>query len=362
MPLSSDTIYPEPVRRWLTEAVELGASDLHLVVDYPPIFRVHGRLREAVSEPLDGQTLRSLLAPLCPEQALERFEAKKNVDFSLDMPMGGRNQRFRVNYFLANQQVGACFRVIPATIPDFRWAEFPEDLARRLAHFRNGLLLISGVAGSGKTTTLAMLINLLNREGGYRIITVEEPVEYLFPKQPGSVVTQREVGVDVHTFADGLKYGLRQDPDIVLVGEIRDRETAQMALSVAETGHLVFSTLHTRDAKGAISRFTDLFPQSVQNEIRAQLSFGLRAVISQHLLPSAFPEEKRVLALEILLNNHPIASAIRFGKLESIDNNILTGKSEGMLPLDESIKRLYQAGRITKETAEHYASSAMRLR
>ena len=360
--MASDTICPEPVRRWLTEAVELGASDLHLVVHYPPIFRVHGRLREAVSEPLDGQTLHSLLAPLCPEQAMERFETNKNTDFSLDMPMGGRNQRFRVNYFLNNQQIGACFRVIPATIPDFHWAEFPEDLAHRLAHFRNGLVLISGVAGSGKTTTLAMLINLLNREGGYRIITVEEPVEYLFPKQPGSVVTQREVGVDVHTFADGLKYGLRQDPDIVLVGEIRDRETAQMALSVAETGHLVFSTLHTRDAKGAISRFTDLFPQSVQNEIRAQLSFGLRAVISQHLLPSAFPDEKRVLALEILFNNHPIASAIRFGKLESIDNNILTGKSEGMLPLDESIKRLYQAGRITKETAEHYASSAMRLR
>ncbi len=358
----TDAICPEPVRRWLAEAVESGASDLHLIVGYAPIFRVHGRLRESEEAALDGQALRTLLTPLCPEQAMERFEVDKNVDFSLDLPMAGQNQRFRVNYFLSNQHIGACFRVIPAAIPDFQWAEFPEELAHRLAHFRNGLVLISGVAGSGKTTTLAMLINLLNREGGYRIITIEEPIEYLFPKQPGSVVTQREVGVDVHTFADGLKYGLRQDPDIVLVGEIRDRETAQMALSVAETGHLVLSTLHTRDAKGAISRFTDLFPQSVQNEIRAQLSLGLRAVISQHLLPNAFPDEKRVLALEILFNNHPIASGIRFGKLESIDNNILTGKSEGMLPLDESVKRLYQDGRISKETAEHFVTSTARLR
>ncbi len=362
MSLSTDTICPEPVRRWLAEAVRLGASDLHLVVEYPPIFRVHGRLRESEDGPLDGATLRSVLEPLCPGEAMERFGVEKNIDFSLSLPMGGRDQRFRANYFLSSRQLGACFRVIPAEIPDFQWAEFPEDLAHRLAHFRNGLVLISGVAGSGKTTTLAMIINLLNRHGGRRIITVEEPIEYIFPRQPNSVVTQREVGVDVHTFADGLKYGLRQDPDIVLVGEIRDRETAQMALSVAETGHLVFSTLHTRDAKGAISRFTDLFPQSVQTEIRAQLSLGLRAVVSQHLLQSAFPDEKRILALEVLLNNHPIASAIRFGKLESIDNNILTGKAEGMIPLDESVKRLFQSGRISRETAEHFISSTGRLR
>ncbi|MHB8902814.1 MAG: type IV pilus twitching motility protein PilT [Thermoguttaceae bacterium] len=356
------TICPEPLRRWLAEAVAVGASDLHLVVAYPPIFRVHGRLREAEGGPIDGPTLRALLEPLFPDEVAARFEADKNVDFSLFLPLGGREQRFRANYFLSRGEMGACFRVIPAEIPDFKWAEFPDDLAHRLAHFRNGLVLISGVAGSGKTTTLAMIINLLNRQGGRRIITVEEPIEYIFPKQPHSVITQREVGVDVHTFADGLKYGLRQDPDIVLVGEIRDRETAQMALSVAETGHLVFSTLHNRDAKGAISRFTDLFPQSVQTEIRAQLALGLRAVVSQHLLQSAFPDEKRILALEVLFNNHAIASAIRFGKLESIDNNILTGKAEGMIPLDESVKRLYQNGRISRETAEHFISGTGRLR
>ena len=224
-----------------------------------------------------------------------------------------------------------------------------------MTHFRNGLVLIAGVTGAGKTTTLAMLVNLLNREGGYRIITVEEPIEYLFPQCDQSVVTQREVGHDVRSFAEGLKYGLRQDPDVILVGEIRDRATAQMALSAAETGHLVFSTLHMRDAKGAITRYADLFPQSVQNEIRSQLSMSLRAVISQHLLPS-LQQDKRELALEIMFNSSPIASAIRFGKIESIDTNIVTGRASGMVSLDESIKRLLNAGRISRDTADQFVS------
>jgi twitching motility protein PilT len=247
-------------------------------------------------------------------------------------------------------------RLIPSQIPEFEWAGFPAQLAQKLAGFRNGLVLFSGVTGSGKTTTLAMIINLLNRNGGYRIITVEEPIEYKFPRIAGSVVSQREVGVDVRTFADGLKYGLRQDPDIILVGEIRDRETAQMALTAAETGHLVFSTLHTRDAKGAISRYTDLFPQNVQGEIRSHLATSLRAVICQHLLPSSKKEEKRELALEIMFNNSPIASGIRTGKLQSIDNYILTGRDDGMLTLDESVKRLFEQGRILRDVAERFVS------
>jgi len=355
-------VCPVQVRHWLAQAVEAGASDLHVVVDYPPVIRVHGELRSLEEAALDSEAIRSLLTPLCPTQAMERFQADKNVDFSLELSLTGRTQRFRVNYFVSGQRMGACFRVIPDVIPDFEWAEFPETLAQRLGHFRNGLVLISGVAGSGKTTSLAMIINLLNQEGGYRIITVEEPVEYLFPKTSQSVVTQREVGLDVHTFADGLKYGLRQDPDVILVGEIRDRETAQMALSAAETGHLVFSTLHTRDAKGAISRYTDLFPQSAQREIRSQLSLSLRAVISQHLLPSSCRGEKRVLALEIMFNSSPVASAIRLGKIESIDNNIVTSRAEGMITLDESINRLLRNDRISRETAERFVSSTARLR
>jgi twitching motility protein PilT len=341
--------------------VEAGASDLHVVVDHPPVLRVHGDLRELNQNPLDGQTVRDLLVPLCPSQAMGRFHTDKNVDFALELTLDDRAQRYRANYFMSGQQMGACFRVIPSTIPDFQWAGFPEELAQRLAHHRNGLVLFTGVAGSGKTTSLAMIINLLNQEGGYRIITIEEPVEYLFPKTSRSMVTQREVGLDVHTFADGLKYSLRQDPDVILVGEIRDRETAQMALSAAETGHLVFSTLHTRDAKGAISRYADLFPQDVQRDIRSQLALSLRAVISQHLLPSVHKGEKRVLALEIMFNNTPIASAIRFGKIESIDTNILTGRAVGMRTLDESIKVLFKEGRISRETAERFVTSTARL-
>jgi twitching motility protein PilT len=354
-------VCPEPLAGWLAAAAQSGASDLHVVAHHPPVLRLHGQLQALDVDPQPGDAIASLLESLCPPHAMARFQAEKNVDFAFELAIQGQPQRFRANYFLSGQQVGACFRVIPTQIPDFAWAGFPEDLARRLAHYRNGLVLFCGVAGSGKTTSLAMIVNLLNREGGYRIITIEEPVEYLFPRTPQSVVTQREVGLDAHTFADGLKYALRQDPDVILAGEIRDRETAQMALSAAETGHLVFSTLHTRDAKGAISRYADLFPQEVQREIRSQLSFSLRAVITQHLLPSIDPSDKRVLALEILFNNGPIASGIRFGKIESIDNNILTGRAEGMLTLDESVKRLLHDGRISRATAEHYVSSTDRL-
>lgn len=338
---------------WLERAVAENASDLHIVVGHPPMLRVQGRLQALDAPVLEAESVRAMLMAHCPAETLERFLAEKNADFAWQLG-STRMQRFRANYFVTGEQMGACFRVIPQAIPDLAWSGFPREIAERLAHFRNGLVLIAGVTGAGKTTTLAMIVNMLNRKGGYRIITVEEPIEYLFPPHPNSVISQREVGRDVRTFAEGLKYGLRQDPDVMLVGEIRDRDTAQMALSAAETGHLVFSTLHTRDAKGAISRYADLFPQSVQSEIRSQLSMSLRAVVSQHLLASAQPGAKRELALEILFNTAPIASAIRFGKIESIDNNILTGRAEGMITLNESVKRLYQDSKISRETAEHY--------
>ena len=356
--MSADTIVHdgEIVSHWLAHAVELGASDLHVVVGYRPTLRLHGDLQELELPILTDEAARAALTPLCPSRALEQLEHHKNADFALELNINGRRQRCRINLFVSGPNIGACIRIIQSEIPDFAWAGFPSELGDRLAHFRNGLVLISGVTGAGKTTTLAMIINLLNREGGYRIITVEEPIEYVFPKTAASIITQREVGGDVSSFADGLKYGLRQDPDVMLVGEIRDRETGQMALSAAETGHLVFSTLHTRDAKGAISRYGDLFPQSAQSEIRAQLAMSLRAVISQHLLPSCQEGAKRELALEVLFNNAPIASAIRSGKFESIDTNILTGRADGMITLDESVKRLLEAGRITRETADRFVS------
>lgn len=345
-----------PIEHWLHAAADRGASDLHVVAGHPPTLRWNGQLVELDYPELSGPEVIADLESICAPQQIELLHRTKNVDFALVLPHKGNPRRYRANLFMVGgKQLGGCFRVIPSTIPSFEWTTFPYELADRIAHFRNGLALITGVTGAGKTTTLAQIINLLNEEGGYRIITIEDPVEYEFPRVENSIVSQREVGQDVQSFADGLKYGLRQDPDVILVGEIRDQETAQIALSAAETGHLVLATLHTRDAKGAISRFTDLFPPSVQHEARAQLSRALRAVVSQHLLPSV-DEGKRVLALEILINNNPIASAIRLGKLESIDVGIVTGRNEGMISLDESLRRLMRDGMITRDIAERYAT------
>lgn len=343
---------PERLRNWLTRALEIGASDVHLTPGYPPVLRVHGDLIELPEPPLEPDQGRELLTSLCAPDTLTRLNVDKNVDFSFEIDTGGRTGRFRSNLFFAGRQLAACLRVVPTEIPDFEWAGLPRELAERLAFLRDGLVIVTGATGSGKTTTLAMIVNLLNQAGGYRIITVEDPIEYVYPKMRNSLVSQRELGPDVLSFADGLKYGLRHDPDVILVGEIRDRSTAQMALSAAETGHLVFSTLHTRDAKGAISRYADLFPQDVQRDVRTQLAMSLRAVISQRLLAGLEKGEKRHLALEVLWNTNPIASAIRQGKIESIDNYLMTGREEGMLSIDESVRRLLKEGKISREVAE----------
>ncbi len=351
----------EKLDSWLQTAAVRGASDLHVVIGHKPTVRLHGKLIALEAPVLTAEFIRSSLTPLCRPEQLEQFEANKNIDFAFMRTYEGVAQRFRANYFVTGLGMGACFRVIPTQIPNFEWAGFPQDIADQIAHYRNGLVLITGVTGAGKTTSLAMIINMLNQKGGYRIITAEDPIEYVFAPREDSIVTQREVGQDIQSFADGLKYGLRQDPDVILVGEIRDRETAQMALSAAETGHLVFSTLHTRDAKGAISRFTDLFQPATQPEVRAQLAMALRAVVSQHLLPSA-REDKRQLALEVMINNNPVASAIRMGKLESVDTAIVTGRADGMISLDESLRRLAKSGAITRETAERFVSDTTILR
>jgi twitching motility protein PilT len=348
------------VAAWLREAVRAEASDLHVVAGLPPTLRIHGKLCPLDQPAVDAESVESQLMPLCSPVTAERLADQLNIDFSLQTEIEGQLHRFRANYFYSGQSLGACFRLIPERIPSLDWANFPITVADRMAHFRNGLVIVSGVTGSGKSTTLAMIINMLNREGNKRIVTVEEPVEYRFPLAPGSVMTQREVGLDVHSFLDGLKYGLRQDTDVMLVGEIRDPETARMALTAAETGLLVFTTLHARDVKGVISRYTDLYPSNAQDEVRGQLADSLRAVVCQHLLPPSVGD-KRELALEIMFNNSPMASGIRQGKLQSIDNSILTGRDDGMLTLDESLRRLLRDGRITRDTAARFASDPSRM-
>ena len=342
------------------------ASDLHLVPGHPPCYRIHGRLHAAGDQALAADTVREMVISVLPDPIRERLTRCKSLDCSISLTSRGLQSartiengdpslRFRVNVFFAREQMCACLRFIPNDIPDFEWMGFPRPLAERIVNLTNGLVIITGITGSGKTTTLAALVNLLNHEHGARIITVEEPIEYLFPSAEGSLVTQREVGIDVDSFYDGLKSGLRQDPNVILVGEIRDRETAQMAISAAETGHLILTTMHTQDAKGAITRLIDLFPSQLQSDVRSQLSLSLRYVIAQHLLTSAEDAERRALALEVLVVSHGVGSLIRQGRAEAIDSAIQTGRRAGMVTLDDSLAALMTAGKISPETARHFA-------
>jgi len=331
------------------------ASDLHLVPGHPPIFRIHGNLRNAHDTILDQAAVQAMIVSILPESVREHLANHKDADFSVSLGAGDGVLRFRANVFFACGQMCACLRFIPNRIPDFDWMGFPRGLAERIIQLHNGLVIITGITDSGKTTTLAAVVQQLIRETGCRVLTVEEPIEFLFPSQEGSLVTQREVGVDVASFFDGLKYGLRQDPDVILVGEIRDRDTAQMALSAAETGHLILTTMHTQDAKGAVTRLVDLFPHEMQDDVRAQLSLSLRYVIAQHLLAPLTPGEKRVLALEVLVVNHPVAAAIRQSRVESLESAIQTGRRAGMVSLDDSLSELVSAKRIDRETARRYA-------
>ncbi len=330
------------------------ASDLHLVPGYEPMYRVHGELQGAGGGAVNSDQVFVMVRSICPPEATAKLTEGTDVDFAMQLDGDDAAMRFRVNVFASRGDRGACFRAIPDDIPSLDDLGFPEPLAENILAQRNGLVLLTGITGSGKTTSLAALIQILNKRGGYRIITVEEPIEYIYPRMGTSVVTQREVGVDVKSFYDGLRYGLRQDPDILLVGEIRDRETAQLALSAAETGHLIFATMHTSDAKGAITRLVDLFPSERHEDVRSQLSMSLRYVIAQHLLPSG-DGGRRVLAMEALYANFAVRNAIRQGKIESIDSAIQSGRKDGMFSLDADLRRLIAEGVIGMDTARSFA-------
>ena len=330
----------ETFQSWLEQITSKNASDLHLISGYPPASRQQGRMHFLEHSNLSGAEIGGLLEGIVSGELIKSFPKVKNADLATCVRVNGFDYRLRINLFLNQGQFGACIRIIPDQIPDYAWSSFPVETAVKLCAFQDGLILCTGITGSGKSTTLAMLVDRLCQQGGKRIITIEDPIELPIIPKNGSIVTQREVGMDLDSFADGLKYALRQDPDVILIGEIRDCETARLALTAAETGHLVLSTMHTRDAKGAISRYTDLFPATLQHEARSMLASGLRAIVCQRLVPNPIPDEPQDLALEIMYNTSPIGAAIRNGKLESIDNYILTGRSEGMITMDESMRRL----------------------
>ncbi len=344
----------------LHTAVCCDASDIHLVAGVPPAIRRHGRLCSVGAVAVESALLEEEIRSIVPDGAGGRSDDFDNLDFALQRDMGDGSHRFRVNVFRARGSLGCTLRVIPEVIPSLDWAGFPEAVLDRITEFRNGLVLFTGITGSGKSTSMAMLIERMNELGGRRIITLEDPIEYVFQPRPDSIITQREVGADVRSFADGLRFGLRQDPDVILVGEIRDRDTARLAITAAETGHLVLTTMHTRDAKGAITRLTDMVSPESQADLRTQLALSLQCVISQHLLPPA-SGERRVLALEVMFDSLAVKSAIRSGKVETLGDAIRSGKAEGMISLDQWLTQLLEGRVITLKTAWRFANSPQRL-
>lgn len=321
------------------------ASDLLISAGAPAILRVNGKMKRQGSEVFTPEQTQKLIYGILTPQQRAHFEERKELDFSLAV---GKNQRFRVNVYLQKGAVTAAFRPIPDKIPTLKELGLP-DVVKDIAKANQGLVLVTGPTGHGKTTTQASIIDLINNTRELHIITIEDPIEYLH-KHEMSIVDQREVGGDTHSFNDGLKYVLRQDPDVILVGEMRDLETIQAALRAAETGHLVLATLHTNDAIQTVDRIIDVFPAAQQQQIRFMLSMTLLAVISQRLIPRA-DGKGRILAAEILKNNVAVANLIREGKTHQVYSVMETNTKDGMMTMDKSIKSLYLQGLITYDEA-----------
>ncbi len=334
------------IRELLDKMIKAGASDLHIVVGVPPVIRVHGRLEYMPGYPrLTPEMTQELIYSVMNEDQIAEFEKEKELDMSFGVE---KLSRFRLNVYRDRGSVVAAFRAIPYEIMSFEQLGIPRVVAD-FAYRPNGLVLVCGPTGSGKSTTLAALIDKINTERDVHIITIEDPIEYLHSHRR-SIINQREVNVDTKSFASALKRVLRQDPDVVLIGEMRDLETIQAALTVAETGHLTFATLHTNDAVQTINRIVDVFPQEQQDQVRTQLSFVLEGVVVQQLIPRT-DGQGRVLATEVMVPNPAIRSLIRSQKLEQIPSMIEIGKGEGMMTMNQSLYRLYRRGLITKDMA-----------
>ncbi len=326
--------------------VERGASDLHLVANHAPHLRVDDDLVPVDCGPLTGDQVRELAYSLIAPEKVQHYERWKELDFSFSVE---GLARFRANYFVQHGYVGAVIRMLPFRILGFADLGLPANTMTALCNKPKGLVLVTGATGSGKTTTLASMLDYINMNRKFHIMTIEDPIEYVHTSKQ-SVVNQREVGADTHSFAQALKYILRQDPDVILIGEMRDLETIETALVVAETGHLVFASLHTSDAVQTANRIVDIFPSHQQNQVRIQLSMELLAVFSQQLIPKA-SGQGRALASEILVANHAVRSLIREQKIHQLYSVIQTGQKEGMRTMNQSLYELYMARVITLEDA-----------
>jgi twitching motility protein PilT len=329
----------------LAFAVERRASDVLITVGVPPAVRVDGELYFVRRPPLKAEDTQRMIYETLTDEQIAKFEREKDLDFSVTL---ADTHRFRVNCYWQRDAVAAAFRIIPRGIPTLEELGVPP-IMRDLAVRHQGLVLITGPTGHGKSTTQAAMIDVINHERKSHVVTIEDPIEFIHSSDQ-SVIDQREVGTDTLSFAEALKHVLRQDPDVILVGEMRDLETVRTAITAAETGHLVIATLHTNDAAQTINRVIDIFPPHQQNQVRTQLSFCLLAVFSQRLLPHS-GGGRRVLASELLLNNPAVANLIREGKIQNIYGVMETAGKLGMWTMDANLKDLYLGGEIDREEA-----------
>jgi twitching motility protein PilT len=335
----------------LTRMVELRASDVHLSPGFPPAIRVRGRISRMDEYPeLTPQQTREVVYSVLNDDQRKRFENNKHLDLAYSIPGVAR---FRVNCFFQRGAISAAFRLIPHDLLSLEELGLPlilEEFTRK----PRGFVLVTGPTGSGKSTSLAAMVNLINHSREEHILTIEDPIEFLHRHQ-GCIVNQREVGADTADFAGALRAGLRQDPDVILVGEMRDLETVSTALTAAETGHLVFATLHTQSTAQTVDRIIDVFPAAQQNQVRMQLSIALQGIVTQQLLPTA-DGSGRVVACEVLIPTPAVRNLIREGKTHQIYSAIQTSGSVGMQTMDSHLAQLVRMGKITRSLAEQRSS------
>lgn len=330
---------------YFKQAVDRSASDLHLAAGSIPALRVSGELVKLRENPIKQNELKDAIYFLIDKKTQERFERKREMDFSKEF----FGARFRINLHFQERKIGLSARLIPNFIPTPESIGFNE-IIYKLTHLRDGLILVTGPSGCGKSTTLAAMLDIINRERRDHIITIEDPIEFIFEEQQ-SIIEQRELGFDTASFASALKYALRQDPNVIMVGEMRDKETISAALTAAETGHLVLSTLHTITAADTIERIIDVFPSHQQKQMFNQIASVLRAVIAQQLMPRA--GGGRVAAREIMINNRAIANLIRQSQIGQIYSVIQTSSREGMIDMNKAIDNLANQSAISETTAKN---------
>ncbi len=334
------------IKELLGVARAKGASDLHLVVNNPPVLRIDGNLFPLEEYPeLTPEDTYSIFQSIASDEQQAIFKASRELDFSLEIP---EISRVRVNVSLQRDSVSFVFRLIPIKVPTFTELGLPE-VCKALATLPKGLVLVTGPTGAGKSSTMAAMLNYLNQRAGKKIVTIEDPIEYVFPRGK-CLISQRQLGTDTNSFRDAIEHALRQDPNVIMIGEMRDLETVSNALTAAETGHLVLSTLHTRGAAASVSRIIDVYPSPQQLTVRTQLANVLQGVVSQSLLHRA-DGKGRVAAFEVMVATNAIRTLIRDDKVTQIQGFIETGQAEGMMSMNQSIGKLLLSGVITKEEA-----------